>query len=558
MISLSEALLRQKLGTLSDEELDAMPIEDIRELARQLDITRETSRRENQLLYYEPVSKHAIDFHCSMAPQRVALGGNGSSKSETQLVDIVMEMTGQVPISLDDVYPTKKLRPPINARIVVQSLTSTWEQAIKPKLQWDRWTGLGDGKTGHWGWIPKRFLKNGKWEDSWSAQYRTLTLVNGSTLQVFSHDQETQDFASASVHRIGFDEGPKHAIYRENLLRLREGGYVSIAMTPPDDESKAWTAAWVYDEVYQRGLPGPGKDPDIDAFTFHTEDNRFISQETIATLVKGLTPMQREVRLHGAFMHLGGRIYSTYTDRPQTWCFGCNQATIVLKSDNDSTCGTCGGTSLADYCHFVEPFETAFSWPCIMALDPHPRKPHTIAWFVVSPSDELYQVAELEVDDEPCVVRDMVADREQSLGLSVVRRLIDPNMGNSPSGTTNKRGRSVRDEFDAVGLRCDLADDNRETARARLRALLKPDSRTKAPRFYIFTTCPKSNYMWNRYVWGEWATSASHDKNPKALPAELNSDYPGLAQYVANSNPTFAGLHYGNQRIMKKGRRAAY
>ncbi len=542
---------------LSNEEhdrfLDTLSPEQLLELAKELDATREQSRQQNQLLYYEPVSAEAIRFHCSMAPQRVILGGNGSSKSETNLVDLVINLTGEVPISLDAVYPRQKLRPPINSRIVLQSLTSTWQQAICPKLQWNHWTGMANG-IGHWGWIPRRFLKNGKWEDSWSAQYRTLTLTNGSTLQIFSHDQETQDFASASVHDIRMDEGPKQPIYRENLLRLREGGYISTALTPPDDEAKAWQAAWIYDELYQRGLPGPAKDPFIDAFTFHTENNRFISQETIATIIRGLTPMQREVRLHGAFMHLGGRIYSTYTDRPQTWCFTCNEACLVVESQ----CATCHNTNIVPFCHFIEPFEQAYTWPCIFVLDPHPRKPHTIAWYTVSPSDDLFQVSEMEVDAECEVVRDMVADRERTLGLSVVRRIIDPNMGMSASGTTNKRGRTVRDEFDAVGLRCDLADDNRETARGRLRAYLKPDPRTKAPRFSIFQTCPKSNYQMQRYVWGEWATSSSHDKNPKAMPAELNSDFPACHQYLINSNPTFANLNYGTQRHIRQGRKHSY
>ena len=537
-----------------DAFLDQLSPAELQELAKELDAAREASRRENQLLYYEPVSAEAIRFHCSDASQRVILGGNGSSKSETSIVDLVIGLTGEVPISLDASYPRHKLRPPINSRIILQSLTSTWEQAIKPKLQWNKWTGLGDGKTGHWGWIPKRFLKNGQWDQSWSAQYRTLTLTNGSTLQIFSHDQETQDFASASVHDIRFDEGPKQPIYRENLLRLREGGYVSIAMTPPDDESKAWTAAWVYDELYQRGLQGPGKDPYIDSFTFHTENNRFISQETIATIIRGLTPMQREVRLHGAFMHLGGRIYQTYTDRPQTWCFHCNEACLVVEKK----CATCQNPNIVPFCHFVEPFEQAYTWPCIYVIDPHPRKPHTMAWYTVSPSDDIYKVAELEVDGEPELVRDSVTRLESSHGLSVTRRLMDPNMGASPSGTTNKRGRTVRDEFDAVGLRCDLADDNRETARGRLRVYLKPDQRTKQPRFRIFQTCPKSNFQMLRYVWSEWATSSSHDKDPKALPAEKNSDQPACDQYMINSNPTFANLNYATHRHMRPGRKHSY
>ena len=559
MLTLEEAI--SSASTLTDAELDALlnslTDEEARELAVEVVTTRDAARKEQQLLFYEPTSKDARNFHLSRAGQRILTGGTGSSKSETSLVDMVIRMTGEIPISLDNDYPREKIAPPIAARLVLRSFTTTWENSLKPKLVWDKWTGSRDGKKGHWGWIPKRFLIKGRWDESWSEKFRTLTLTNGSTLTVMSHDQEVSEQASASCHDIGIDEGCKEGMYRENLFRLREGGDISIAMTPPDDESASWDAAWIYD-LYEKGLPGPGKDPSIDSFTLFTEHNRWLDQAKIEEISRGLSPEQREVRLHGRFMHLGGRIYKTYTDRCQLWCFRCNKIVLPLIVAQGNTCATCNGSDIVEFCHFIEPIEEAYRWPVIFCLDPHPRKPHAMAWFAVSPGDNVYEIQEMEIDEEPEKVREKVFEFEKFRDLNIVKRLIDPNMAESPSGTTNKRGRTVRDEFDKVGLKCDLADDNRETARQNLRSMLKPDPRTREPRFFVFNNCVRSNYMMNRYAWGEYTRYSAGTKDPKPIPMDKNDDFPAIFQYVANINPSYRALYTMRLPMKKAGRKGAY
>lgn len=560
MLDLQEAVT--KTAALSDAEvnsyLDNFSQEEIRSLAEQVFRAKEALRQEQQLLFYQPVSDEAKRFHFSTAQQRVILGGNGSSKTETNLVDMAIAMTGIVPYSLQADYPKEKLRPPIASRLIVESLTNTWESSIKPKLQWDHWTGLIDGRRGHFGWIPKQFLIRGKWEESWSEKYRTLRLVNGSTLQVMSGDQDVSDFASASVHDIRIDEGKTHPLYRENLMRLREGGYISMAMTPPDEESSSWDAAWVYDELYTNGLPGPNKRPDIDAFTFFTEHNKNLADDFITKIGKNLTPTQKEVRFHGHFMHLGGRIYPTYTDRAQWWCFQCNRITTTIKDSFWTLCATCNGNDVVEFQHFIEPFDDVYRWPVIYALDPHERKPHCMAWYAISPEDDVYQIKEMEIDAEVEVVAEKVFEWENNMDIQIVKRIIDPKTAGSAPSITGRRGRTVRQEFDNVKLHCDLADSNRDTARNQLRAMLKPDFMTKRPRFFVFNTCARTNYMMNRYVWGNWARYSEGTKNPKAIPMDINDDFPALAQYMANLQPSYANIFSMRTPFVKPGRRRAY
>jgi len=143
------------LADLQPASLPNLPDEEFRELmASAVTITQE-DRRQNSILYYQPASAKAQAIHESRAKVVAAGGGNGSSKTETMLVEMVMCMTGVFPYTQRHLIE-QKFKGPIQARLVVESLTTTLEPIILPKLMWWRWTGVdtAGGKRGHWGWIP--------------------------------------------------------------------------------------------------------------------------------------------------------------------------------------------------------------------------------------------------------------------------------------------------------------------------------------------------------------------------------------------------------------------
>lgn len=548
------ATIQQALE-MTPAEISGLSHGELVELAEAVKTHRALMQQEHQLLFYQPVSDTARQIHLSTAKEVIASGGIRSSKTDTLLAELVIQLTGIVPYALEGEYPPPRNRPPLRARVMCESLTSTLEPIIKPKLRWTDWNGRGEpgGPYGHWGWIPRHMLLRGSWEDSYSEKYRTLTLTNGSTVQFMSYTQEIGDLKGASLHFILNDEGGPEGHYRENKMRtLDVGGRIYTALTPPDEESSAWEYAWIYDQVYERGLPGGGKDPNIDAFTLFTQDNRILDARDIAEIGRNLTATQREVRFHGRFLHLSGRIYSLFTERPQWWCFSCK---AVILPDDALKCTTCDSTSVVQFCHAVEPFEIPGGWPVVMVLDPHDRKPHALAWYAIDQSDDIWQIAELEVDAEPLGVRERVDQLEEALGIMVMRRLIDPNMGASPSRQGGgRRGRTVRDDFDEVGLRCDLADDNLQTARYALRELLKPDPHTHQPRFHVFHSCPATLFDFGHYVWDEWSRYSSELRDPKPKPREKHDDFPACAQYLVNDRPTFRGLRMGGEVLRRPGR----
>ncbi|MEK7178613.1 MAG: hypothetical protein AAB721_03115, partial [Patescibacteria group bacterium] len=100
-------------------ELQAIPFAERQKLLEALLGERLKKQQANPILFYQPASPEAKQIHLSTVEQILAVGGNRSSKTESALAEIVVQMTGIVPLSLEADYPRSKLRPPIRARLVV-------------------------------------------------------------------------------------------------------------------------------------------------------------------------------------------------------------------------------------------------------------------------------------------------------------------------------------------------------------------------------------------------------------------------------------------------------
>ena len=552
------------LADLQPASLPNLPDEEFRELmASAVTITQE-DRRQNSILYYVPASAKAQAIHESRAKVVAAGGGNGSSKTETMLVEMVMCMTGVFPYTQRHLIQ-QKFKGPIQARLVVESLTTTLEPIILPKLMWWRWTGVdtAGGERGHWGWIPKNCLIDGEWDKSWSAKLRMLRLIcrdpdnpdkvlGESSIQFMSIDQDPTDFASGDFHLIGHDEPPSLAIWRENEARtMRVDGRLLLAMTWPDDPSI--NVDWLYDEVYEPGRSG--SDPTIAWFELWTTENMNLKQEAVAAQAGKWSEEITGVRIYGRPIRFSNRIHPEFTDGTKTWCFKCDKSIIPVPQETTGKliCCNCGNDHIVNYNH-VEDFEIAHAWPTVFLLDPHPRKPHMYSWVQVSPSDDWYQIAEGKCAGDCVETRKEVERVESEMGLIISQRIMDPNMGASPSG--QKRDVTWQDEFNAAGLMCDLGVDS-EVGRSRVNTMLKPDPDTERPRLFIHSRCKDTAYQLQRYSWDDYSKRV--DKDQKQSPKEKHDDFPTLLKYLANSEPNFRFLKSGPQILQRSGtRRGAY
>lgn len=533
-----------KLTKFDPSNVALLDDEDLVHMAQQMLEIQAFERQSNQLRYYQPVSPIAKSVHLDTSSTIGIGGGNGSSKTETALVEMVIRATGQVPISLQDSYPRTKLRGPIACRVVCESLTTTLAPIILPKLHWQRWAGVDSpgGKRGHWGWIPRQCLIKGEWKSSWNERTRTLRvfyrdtdnptrILGESMIQFMSYDQDPSDFASGDFHFILHDEPPKYDIWRENRARvMRVAGTLMVAMTWPDDP--AIPCDWIFDEIYEKAQPGPNRDPHVSWYNLYTTDNMNLNQDAVAERAAQMSQSERATRIFGRPIRMGNRVHPLFTDTTHNWCFQCRE--IVILGEN-GLCSACQSETI-EFNH-VQPAPANDLWPVVQLLDPHPRKPHCLMWVQITPADDWQVVACREVDGGPEKVREVVDEVEQEACWSTVRRIMDPNMGRSPSSAN--RETTWQDSFAAVGLHYDLADDG-EAGRKEIDEYLKPDPHTRQPRLIFDPSCTTAIYQMKRYLWDDYKKAL--EKDQKQVPKDKHSDFPTLLKYLANSQPNFRGL----------------
>ncbi len=546
----------ESLPQLSDADFQAL-------LASAVSIQQE-DRKQNQILYYQPASPRAQLAHDFAGKVLGIGGGNGSSKTETMLVELVMCATGVFPESQRHLIK-QKFRGPIQCRLTVESLTTTLEPIILPKLMHWRWTGVDEpgGARGHWGWVPKDCLIDGEWDKSYSHKLRILRLIcrdpenpekvlGESSIQFMSIDQDPTDFASGDFHICAHDEPPSLAIWRENEARtMRVDGRLMLAMTWPDDPSI--NVDWLYAEVYEPGRNG--SDPTITWLELWTTENKNLKQEAVAAQAGKWSQEIAGVRIYGRPIRFSNRIHPEFTENTKSWCFRCDKSIIPVphESNGRPVCGNCQSENIVEYCH-VQDFETAHAWPTVFLIDPHPRRAHCLLWVQISPSDDWFVVAELQVDGDCVDVRKAAEEVEQNLGLQIAQKLTDPNMGMSPASSRRPGGRPLTwvDEFSAAGLVLDLADDS-AVGRSRVNQMLKPDPDTQCPRLVVHQRCKTTIYQLQRYSWADF--SKRIDRDPKQEPKDKHSDFPSLIKYLANSDPNFRFLKNGPAVLQRTGTR---
>jgi hypothetical protein len=541
------ALNEGSLARFSDEDLQAL-------IGKSLHVLN-TDRQENQILYYKPVSRNAMAVHESKAKLVGVGGGNGSSKTETCLVEIVSLATGVFPNSLKHLAK-QKFRGPVNCRIVVESLTTVLHPIMLPKLQWFKWTGVDrpGGERGHWGWVPRSSLLGANWDKSWSEKLRTLSVlcrdpkdgtpIGESQIQFLSKDQDPSDFASGDFHIIMHDEPPTLPIFRESQARtMRVNGRLLLAMTWPDDPSIP--VDWIFDEIYERGIPGPNKSPDTDWFELATTDNATLDQQAIRAQMEKWSAETINVRIQGKPIRFSNRIHPLFTDTDTTWSFASGHNIFPVNGKDPDT----GSPNIVNYNHVVD-FEWSRNWPTIFLIDPHPRKPHMFLWVQVDPSDDLWVVAEGAEEGGVEEVAKHVKNVETSFGFRIARRLGDPNMLQSPAGAV--RGVTWLDEFRSAGLPLELGNDV-DVGRARLNKFLEPDPNTRRPRITIAPRCKSTIFQMKRYAWDEYRRKDERD--PKAIARQKYDDYPTLLKYLMNSDPNFDLLYNGAPVIRRRGHR---
>lgn len=532
------------MGQIIDPAVDlsTMTDEQLLEAASSMLNLQELDLKENALHYYKPANDTIAKIHTLLCGTIGIFGGNGSGKTEHALVEGIIRATGQIPESLKDTYPRQKLRGPIHMRVVCESITAILEPIILPKLQYWSWSGLNPqgGAQGHWGWIPRHCLIGGDWKKSYNTRTRMLSvrylnpdtgIFEGySTIQFMSYDQDPENFASGDVNYCLHDEPPPLAIWSENRARVMRGGSGStmvVSMTWPSNPASP--VDWIFDEIYDKGMPGKKKHADIELINIYTTMNPHLDQTKVAESAELMTKLEKNTRIFGLPIRFSNRIHPDFTDQDKWWCYECGKMVLVTTNE---LCSECSSHEVSTY-NNVESCTPNVHYPCVCLLDPHPRKPHFLLWVQVTPNEDYEVLASLQVEGGAESVRDEVQLVEARLQHKYVVRIMDPNMGAQPSGA--KRELTWQMEFDNVGLHFDLGDDS-SVGRARLNDFIKPDRNFRRPRLRIDPACDDVIFQMTRYVWADHKNSENKDISQE--PLRKHDDFPTLLKYLFNYLPT--------------------
>lgn len=242
-----------------------------------------------------------LDVLLSDADMLAAFGGNQSGKSTICALKTFIKLTGELPVALTGIYPTERLRTDflrtMKARIVGVD-HKTMLNTLIPTYQ---------------KWCPKEYLKNSKWSDSYSATQNTLFLYkNGYThpiasLEFMTNQQETASFQGPPIDILVYDEEPRLAIHKENLMRFvtAERMDVMFGMTPTNG------ITWVAD-LFDGDEAGEG----VEGYKLTSVSNKRANLESLRVAIEGMDSYEeRKMRLLGDFVSLSGLVYGKLFDK---------------------------------------------------------------------------------------------------------------------------------------------------------------------------------------------------------------------------------------------------
>lgn len=279
--------------------------------------------------------------HRSDKKIRAVFSGNGGGKTALGVNEAIWAANGYNPIT--------KQHSPVPARVVVvldqpRKIEDLW----LPEIQ--KWYPLK----------AEQLHKRGK------PYYERISFDNGSEIIFMFHDMDPMVYESIELDWAVFDEPPPRKVW----IGLRRGGRKKGRRSRYLIIGTPIAAAWLRKEIYEPW--SRGEEPDIECFRYSSFVNeRNLGDGELESFSRSLSEKERRIRLHGEFFDLEGLALAHLFERET---------------------------------HVVKEFQGwKDTWPCVIAIDPHPRKAHTAILLGVSPDDQLYVIKEMSSRSIPSV-----------------------------------------------------------------------------------------------------------------------------------------------------------
>jgi phage terminase large subunit-like protein len=410
---------------------------------------------EPNLYDYVPSEKQ-LQFHEDQNPDRLYIGGNRSGKSLGSTIEAIWWLT--------HTHPYRKTpEGPVRGRVVAVDFLNGVDKIILPLYKQ---------------WLPKSYLINGSWAESYSRERHVLTLNNGSFVEFMSQDQDLDKFAGSSRHFIHFDEECPQTVFRECLARLVDtNGVWWMSQTPVQGME------WIYDEIYEPAKKG---ERNIGIVEAEIHDNPSLSPEAIQRFLDMLPPEEREIRSKGQYVHLGGAVFPDFT--PPTHC---------LKK----------GEFVPTPQHRI-----------IRTMDSGYTNPTVWLWIAVDENNNVtvfreHYAAKKTVAEHASIVNQITKDMERDYGVKVWLTTGDPAIKQTKEHT----GTSILQEYQRHGIyiAVDAIPRDRRIGLERIREYMKWNKKSKRPYLMITDDCPHLIAELPKLRWKKWASPKLAEQNNK-------------------------------------------
>lgn len=458
---------------------------DIADVFRQIGERLKTQSKRPNIYGYVPHEKQ-IKFHSSKKKIRLYIGGNRSGKTVGGICEDIWWATGRHPYR-------DTPEPPVRGRIVSVDFVNGIEGIIRPEVA--RWCPLSD-------------LRGGSWSDAYDKVTRTLHFENGSFIEFKSYDQELEKHAGTSRHFIHFDEEPPQDIYIENLARTVDtGGNIWFTMTPVEGMT------WIFDTIYMAGKKG---DDLIDVIEVDMTENPYLQEGEVQAFLGGLDKDERDARVHGKFVQLGGLVYKHFDAEK----------------------------------HVIEPFKPNKEWLWVASLDHGFNNPTAWLWHAVNPDGRVFTFYEhYESGQTIDYHARRVHEINKSLGRAPEYYIGDPSIRNHDPIT----GTSIHQEYIKYGIPITLGNNDVVAGINRVARYLK-DGADGKPNLLITKNCVNLITELTRYRWKTYANKKLQNQNNAQEQAHKKNDHAADSlRYFIMSRPDLAAGHFEQVELAKAG-----
>ncbi len=314
-------------------------------------------------------------------------------------------------------------------------------------------------------WWPKGQYKSRKKGKNYTSEYT----ANGWIMDLMSYAQEVEEYESATLGIMGFDEPPPKKILNATIARMRQGGIILIFMTPLDIGGE------ILGELEEKEvIEYEGKEigkvkviyGGVETACIEHGVRGYLKHENIIQMQSFYDEDEKEARIHGKPIHLIGKIYKDFEiDEP----------------------------------YVVDDFVIPDNWLRIQITDPHDAIPFAMTWVALDETNQLWIYDEFPYDDLEKIKNTNLTYidynriiREKEARQKVVLRIIDPYFGNKKYANS---GKTVKQELESFGLSySDGSTEGIEAGHMKVKEALKydktyPVSSINHPRLHILKRC---------------------------------------------------------------------